>query len=378
MISKSKKHLLLLSTFLAFLMCVISFYTPTTAFAIDENDSTIQDYVLFEIFSSTTCQGCANVNDDLTTFLSSKDNIATIKYMCNEDLTQDYVTTKLDYYDISTIPSTVVNGEFVDYLSTMEDSTLTYVETVEEKYNEVKDNTPDITFEDVVLEINEASTDEYNQYSIEIYLDAFTIDATNLVINVALTESDIDYTWETDASITNNDYVFRKNIFNDEGISLYYDEENSIRSVKSTFGIDDDYVKQNLNLVIYIQDTSTGEIAGATIIGGKDYFGYTDVSNSLTTEQLLILAIIILCLFSLLALTISIVALVIIKKNGSTLHIKQPKKKNQKQTLNESDDSLKQSNKPIENQIDMNTLIKQKFTDEQSAIQTKLDEPPKA
>ena len=221
--------------------------------------TTARGMVILEIGTGTWCQYCPGAAMGAHDLLTNGQEVGVIKYHNGDSFTNTYSDARNNYYGISGYPTAVFDG----------------VENVIGGSNTQSMYTTYLPIYDVRKAKNSA-------YSIEIFgqnngLDySLTLRVTkhanvpasysNLVLHLALTESDIAFNWQGQTMVHNAERLM---IPNELGTALDFTSGNTV-DINLNFTMNSNWVAENCELVSFIQNLDGKEILQGTKIAVTD------------------------------------------------------------------------------------------------------------
>lgn len=232
---------------------VIIFSLATMLFLLGTNGFAAQRMVLFELHTSTTCPPCVAANATLNNLMTEyEEDLAIIRYHAwwpapgNDPFYLANVaenTARIDYYNVNAVPD-----GFCDGAST--GSHTGWESTIQ---NHLQVDSP------LTISIGAPAPNEFVA-SITAEED---IDATDLRAHFVIIESNIEYTG------TNGDpehhQVMRDMLPDANGHSFSISQGETV-DLSATYSLDDEWVTENLELVVFVQNHTTREIYQAAKI----------------------------------------------------------------------------------------------------------------
>ncbi|MBI9035263.1 MAG: T9SS type A sorting domain-containing protein [Bacteroidales bacterium] len=207
-----------------------------------------RNLVIFEIGTGTWCYNCQGAAWGAEDMLEMGHNIAVIEYHYDDEYQNEesLYRTGPDYYNINAYPTTYFDG--VDsHIGGNALGTIysTYVPFYDDR---IADTSPfslniDCQYNEGVYQISATAEQHTN-------LDA------NLILHCVVTESNIQQTWFESDEL---DFVFRKMIPDQSGSSLDFNSGN-IQNLTLVFDEQEDWVHENIEIVVFIQDAETKEV----------------------------------------------------------------------------------------------------------------------
>jgi hypothetical protein len=218
-----------------------------------------RDKVIVEVGTGTWCQYCPGAAMGIEDLLANGCEIAAVEYHNGDEYENSYGNARLNYYGIGSFPTakfdgvlTVVGGSntqsmYAQYLP---------------KYNQRKAVQSSFT-------ISAGGTHSGLQtYSVTVTVTKVaSTTSTSMVLHAALTESNIEEYWQ---GMTEVDFVERLMAPNQNGTTLNF-SGGDVQVVNLTFIRQPDWVVENCELTLFIQDTQTKEILQGTKIDISDF-----------------------------------------------------------------------------------------------------------
>jgi len=221
--------------------------------------TTRRDMVLLEIGTGTWCQYCPGASMGAHDLLTNGKDVAVIKNHNGDSFTNSYSNARNTYYGISGYPTAVFDG--VEYVVGGSNTVSMYT---------------------TYLPIYESRTVKNSAYSVEIYGDnngldySLTIRVTklanvpasysNLVLHLALTESDIPFNWQGQTIVHNAQRLMAPN---ELGTALDFSSSNTV-DINLNFTMNAAWVVDNCELVSFIQNLDGKEILQGTKVAIPD------------------------------------------------------------------------------------------------------------
>lgn len=200
--------------------------------------------VIVEVGTGTWCSSCPAVVAIIHDLENAGANIAVVEYHNNDAYVNPDAGIRENYYDFPWFPTTYYDANHIGY-----DDWATY--SVHLSYYEDRNNLPSsfqvsIDGDLTGLEVNGSIHAE----------KVATYAGQNLVLHLALTESNIPENWQGETEL---DYVERLMYPDGNGTSLDF-SSGDIQDINFNFNLDPTWVGDNCELVYFVQDNDTKEI----------------------------------------------------------------------------------------------------------------------
>jgi len=215
--------------------------------------TTARDMVILEIATGTWCQFCPGASMGAHDLLVNGKDVGVIKYHNGDSFTNNYSNARNSYYGITGFPTAVFDG------------VNTYV-----------GGSGTSSMYSVYLPIYESRKAKNSAFNIEIFgqnnqLDySLTIRVTkvaaippsysNLVLHVALTESNIPFNWFNQTMVNNAERLMLPDQL---GTALDFSSSNTV-DINLTFARNAAWIAENCELVSFIQNLNGKEILQGT------------------------------------------------------------------------------------------------------------------
>lgn len=221
-----------------------------------------RDFVLFEIGTGTGCPYCPGAAMGATDMVNNGDNVIIIKYH-NFNSSDPFNTPAAkeraeNYYNITGYPTSFADGT----LSAVGGSTnQSLFEPYHQHYLQRKDRKILYTLDVNVFHL------QGNDYRAEITVEQLNDYISEpKTLHTALTESDIDFEWQNQSQV----HFTCRNMFPDAfGTPLDFTEEPA-QSLNIDFELENDFVKDNCEFVVFVQADPSKEVMVATKIDMED------------------------------------------------------------------------------------------------------------
>ncbi len=216
-----------------------------------------RDWVVFEVGTGTWCTYCpaaAMACEDMET---NGDSAASIEYHSDGGYTGADIfmtptdSARLRYYNVTAFPTGIADGTL-----RLEggNHTTSFYPYYHQMYLERKAKQALFT-----INLTPAQTGTYN-YSVQIDMEQISDYLPgNKKLFTALTESNIAYSWQGQTQL---DFVDRLLLPDENGINLDFSSQTT-QTQTVNFSLDPTWVKDNCQLVVFLQDAATDEIVQA-------------------------------------------------------------------------------------------------------------------
>gem|GEM_PF-4364871 len=232
---------------------LVSDVTPMndTKISFTKNYTVERSTVLLEGATGTWCYYCQYAAQGLDSLREvAGDTVAIIEYHNLDDFTTEASEARIDYYNISSYPTVVFDG--VDRV--IGGSTYIYNSYRLKTTNELGISVPvEMTVEGYYDEITRGGY-------VQTTIDAVNgIAATDLRLHTVLTESHIAFEWFDEDSLQ---FMMREMFPDAGGIPLSL-VRGDLHQELLFFQISEDYVDENCELVVFLQDNASKDVFGA-------------------------------------------------------------------------------------------------------------------
>jgi len=210
--------------------------------------------VIVEVGTGTWCGACPSVVHIIETFMEEGLNIAVIEYHNGDAYNNADATIRENYYNFPWFPTTYYDGNHIGYDDWNSES-------VHRAYYEERQDSLASFGVNIIGEVD-GVTVHGTMFAEEIVDYA----GQNLVMHLVLTETNIPENWQGETEL---DFVERTMFPDGHGTAISF-EDNSFQSIDFSFNIDPFWVKENCELVYFIQNNDTKEILQANSIQLND------------------------------------------------------------------------------------------------------------
>ncbi len=228
-----------------------------------------RDKVILEIGTGTGCPYCPGAAMGAEDLIANGKQVGVIEYHnynSSDPYNNTYAAARCSYYGISGYPTAIFDGASPYVVGGSNGSSL--YSSYLPKYNQHIAIPSDFTI---------AITGEQDGQTINFDVTVNNVNnnsQNNLRLMIAVTESDIPYNWQGQDHLS---FVERLMLPDANGTNLDFSGGNTIENSFS-FTIGNDWVFENCQLVIFIQNHSTKEILQGTT---KDFISFYDYNASL-------------------------------------------------------------------------------------------------
>jgi len=207
--------------------------------------------VLYEIVTGTWCQYCPGAAMGVHDLLENNLDVAIVKYHGGDDYEFNDATERIDYYDAIYYPTSEVDGVYRN-----EGGSNT--ESLYSTYKPLYDQRIDVpSTHDIDIEITK--TDATNYSATITVTEEYSYFNDNLVLHAALTESNIDDSWQNQSEVN---FACRDMYPSFAGTALDFSSDNT-QVVTFDFTLDASWVATNCELVAFVQYNTTKEVVQA-------------------------------------------------------------------------------------------------------------------
>ncbi|MGB4654197.1 MAG: T9SS type A sorting domain-containing protein [Bacteroidales bacterium] len=219
---------------------------------------TDREKVLTEVATGLWCQYCPGVAFAIEDFIANGKDIAPVKYHYDDEYEIPDNLTRIGFYGIQNFPTTVFDGVEIKEGGNAQLSVYTFLLPSYETREQLP-STHELT-----VDISELTPDNYVvTVTAEQLHDYF---ASDIFLFAALTESHIPHNWV--AGITELDYVNRAMFPSGTGTYVNFSSGNT-QVVQLEVNLDPTFVKDNCQLVIWLQHMPTQEVIQTKLIDMK-------------------------------------------------------------------------------------------------------------
>ena len=215
-----------------------------------------RNYVLVEIATGTWCTYCPGAALGADDLQANGDPAAIIENHNGDSFANEYSNTRNNYYGVSGFPTAFFDGSYDEVVGGSHTSSMysSYKPIVDAR---IVDESP------FAMEIyGEEDGDDYN-ITVRIQ-QREDYSGENLWLRLALTESDITYSWQDQ---THLNFVNRLMAPNAQGTDLSVYDLTDITDMELTFTFDNSWVDTECEIVAFIQDDDSQEVLQSNKVG---------------------------------------------------------------------------------------------------------------
>ena len=221
-----------------------------------------REYVLFEIGTGTGCPYCPGASMGAVDMVENGDNVIVVKYHnfnssdpFNNPVSAERAST---YYQISGYPTSFADGTLSLSGGSANNSLF---ETYHQHYLQRKERKALYTID--VNVFNLAGNDYRAEISIREHSNYIDEEKT---LHTAVTETDIDYPWQNQDKV----HWTCRNMFPDAKGTKVDFSTNPIQELMIDFSLEDGWVKENCEFVVFLQADPSKEVMVATKVDLAD------------------------------------------------------------------------------------------------------------
>jgi len=229
----------------------------TALFAVSQNVP--RDKVIVEIGTGTWCQYCPGSAMGADDLIANGHPVAIIEYHSGDNYANTYSNSRVSYYNVSGFPTAYFDGG----LSVVGGST---TQTMYPQYSTRVNQRAAITSPFSIAV--EGTHTCFTNFTANITVNKVgTNTSSNLRVHAVLTESHIEVSW---FGMDEINYVCRQMLPNQNGTAVTFSGGNT-ETVSVNFSLLPEYVPENCELVVFIQDNATKEIFQGTKVNLLDF-----------------------------------------------------------------------------------------------------------
>lgn len=230
--------------------------------------------VLFEIATGTWCFYCPGSAMGADELVENGQDVSIIEYHIGDDYENDFSVDRDAYYSVSGYPSTYIDGS-TEYVGGSNTESL--YDTYMGYYNTQIDIPSIFSLEvDPVYQAGKSSSFEVNVMTEQLW----SYIAGDLRLHVVVTESDIPDTWQDPAwGMTEVNFVCREMYPSSFGTALSMENIGDMEELTIPVDVSDDYVIENCNLVVFIQDSDTKEVMNSYTVNLGQVVGVAEMGE---------------------------------------------------------------------------------------------------
>lgn len=230
-----------------------------------------REMVVLEIATGTWCYYCPGAAMGADDMIENGDDVAVVEYHNGDDFANIYSNSRNNYYNVSGYPTATFDGD-ISYVGGSHNESL--FNAYHARYTYRKDIPTSFSL-DMSGEANG------NEYTILLAAEKVAdYEGGNLVVHLALTESDIQYNWQ---GMTEVNFVERIMVPDQYGTEIDFSTTN-MQYVELNFTFDDEWVAEHSELVAFIQDTDSKEIQQGTKVALNELETASTMANFSASE----------------------------------------------------------------------------------------------
>lgn len=219
-----------------------------------------REEVLFEYFTGDWCSACPGASMGGEDLIANGHNVAVVGYHLNDVFANPCSAAKQSYYYVTEIPTAIFDGDLIhiggDHYNSLYD---VYLPLYEESISVLSDFTIDI----------EGVNSQLTDYVVDISVEKVAANSCqNLRLMIAVTETDIPHYWMDQEYVNHCERLMLPDA---QGTNLDFSDDD-ILDFSFSFSLDTEWVQENCEIVIWVQDYST-KVVQQTIKRHLDDFG---------------------------------------------------------------------------------------------------------
>ncbi len=200
--------------------------------------------VIVEVGTGTWCPSCPAVVHIIHDLIADGADVAVVEYHINDPYQNSEALTRKVYYGFPWYPTTYYDSNHIGY-----DDWATY--SVHENY--YLTSIAEMSSFSVAVDANVGESDVTGSVTID---KVANYTGANLVLHIALTESDIPEIWQGETEL---DFTERAMFPDGNGTAIDFSGGDT-QEVLFNFSFDPTWVKENCEIVFFVQDNDTGKI----------------------------------------------------------------------------------------------------------------------
>ena len=210
-----------------------------------------REEVLLEIGKSTTCYYCPGAEMGVEDLIENGHDVAAINYHIDDEYENNASISRYNYYNMTATPTAEFDG--TEEVAGGDHSNSMYNAYLPHYQNRIA--VPS-SFTISIIADDENMTD----FDIEVNLEKVSdSDAENIKLRSAVTESNIEDYWQGMSEVN---YVERLMAPDHNGTTVNFSENDS-QTVNLSFSLEDEWVTDNCELVVFLQDDNSKEVLQA-------------------------------------------------------------------------------------------------------------------
>ncbi|MBP6979299.1 MAG: T9SS type A sorting domain-containing protein [Bacteroidales bacterium] len=231
-----------------------------------------RDKVIVEIATGTWCQFCPGAAKGADDLITNGKEVAIIEYHGGDEFENTASASRINYYNITGYPTAVFDGtlkvEGGDHTASMYSYYLP-------KYNQR------IAIPSSFTIGVEGENTCFINYSVTVTVNKVADATGTFKLHAAVTESDLQVNWQ---GMSELDYVERMMVPSQSGTPIDFTFSNT-QVVNLLFTVNADWVRENCELTVFLQNTSTKEILQGVKMNLTDFPTTTQVDAALLDIQ---------------------------------------------------------------------------------------------
>lgn len=210
-----------------------------------------REEVLLEIGTGTWCGYCPGAAMGADELVENGHNVAVIEYHSGDEYENTASGARINYYGITGFPTAKFDGvETVEGGSGSSSMYSTYLPHVNSR-NEVPSS--------FTIDVN-GDHENMTDFTLEVNMEKVAdTDADNIKLHAAVTESHIEDSWQ---GMDEVNFVERLMVPDHNGTDMDF-SSNTSQTVELEFSLEDEWVVDNCELVVFLQDDNSKEVLQA-------------------------------------------------------------------------------------------------------------------
>ena len=218
-----------------------------------------REKVVVEIGTGTWCPYCPGSAMGADELVENGHDVAIIEYHSGDDYENVYSSTRVNYYGVPGYPTAYFDG-LLPYVggSSTQSMYPQYLPRVNNRIGVTSPFTIGVT----------GTTSGLIDFNIEVTVEKVgTNNSANLKLHTVVTESGIEEFWQGQDHLN---YVCRLMVPNQNGTAVSFASGN-VQTYQIQFSLNPEWVPENCELVVFVQDHSTKEIHQAVLYNLTDF-----------------------------------------------------------------------------------------------------------